>query len=54
MASAAIDGNTNTKFSAGSCTHTYYSLKPWLAIDLGAKQNMTGVLIYNRADYSSR
>ena len=37
-ASKAVDGNTNSQFSAGSCTHTNVAgeSSPWWTVDLGA------------------
>ena len=52
----AIDGNTNTDWSGGSCTHTAGEDKPWLAIDLGeaaAHKVVSAVTIFNRADCCS-
>ena len=35
-ASRAVDGNTNSEFSAGSCTCTNQESSPWWTVDLGA------------------
>jgi hypothetical protein len=35
-ASKAVDGDTNSQFSAGSCTHTNEESSPWWTVDLGA------------------
>ena len=52
----AIDENTNTDYNGGSCTHTTWEHKPWLAIDLGAaaaQKKLSSVTIFNRADCCS-
>ncbi|XP_060595140.1 receptor-type tyrosine-protein phosphatase kappa-like [Ruditapes philippinarum] len=54
-ASLAVDGNNNTDFLQGSCSHTSalsydnarYDFAEW-TVDLGAYYNITGIIIYNR------
>ncbi|XP_074540317.1 uncharacterized protein LOC141801240 [Halichoeres trimaculatus] len=52
-ANSAIDGNRNSDFSAGSCTHTIEMINPWWRVDLLHRYVITSVLITNRADCCS-
>jgi hypothetical protein len=61
-ASRAVDGNTNGKWSSGSCTATslitvsdtdtlsIQNSHPWWGVDLGAVAAIEKVTLYNRAD----
>ena len=46
----AIDGNTNSNYNAGSCTHTKTETNPWWRVNLGAVYEVYRVKIYNRMD----
>ncbi|XP_066267372.1 fibropellin-3-like [Branchiostoma lanceolatum] len=49
-ASAAVDGNTNTDFSAGSCASTLDQSNPSWWVDLGQEHIIDRVDIFNRQD----
>ncbi|XP_034554317.1 fucolectin-1-like [Notolabrus celidotus] len=49
-ASSAIDGNRESTFSAGSCTHTVEMPNPWWRVDLLDRYTVTSVTITNRGD----
>ena len=47
----AVDGNTQSYHSSGSCANTgYKSPPPWWAVDLGSDQRVTHVQISYRLD----
>ncbi|GMH44734.1 hypothetical protein BSKO_12686 [Bryopsis sp. KO-2023] len=46
----AVDGNRNSVYGAGSCTHTSLMVKPWWEVDLGRSYKLTKVVITNRGD----
>jgi hypothetical protein len=46
---AAVDGNTNGVWDAGSVTHTDEQ-SPWWQVDLGATYDIARIRIYNRTD----
>uniref|UniRef100_A0A3Q1ID70 Fucolectin tachylectin-4 pentraxin-1 domain-containing protein n=1 Tax=Anabas testudineus TaxID=64144 RepID=A0A3Q1ID70_ANATE len=46
----AIDGNRNSDFGAGSCTHTTEQTNPWWRVDLLHSYIVTSVIITNRGD----
>lgn len=46
----AIDGNRNSEFSVGSCTHTNEQTNPWWRVDLLQSYIITSVTIFNRGD----
>uniref|UniRef100_A0A8C9T7Y0 SRCR domain-containing protein n=1 Tax=Scleropages formosus TaxID=113540 RepID=A0A8C9T7Y0_SCLFO len=50
----AIDGNRNTKYTDGSCTHTKQDSKPWWRLDLQDVFTVTSVTITNRGDCCSK
>ncbi len=51
VAKRAIDGNTNGKWSAGSCTHTAYKQQnPSWEVDLGSAQPIDRIVVWNRTD----
>ena len=47
-ASKGIDGNTNTQYSGGSCTHTYNKPKEWWKLAFGKTRTVTKVKVWNR------
>ncbi|XP_026226610.1 fucolectin-4-like [Anabas testudineus] len=49
-ANNAIDGNRNSDFGAGSCTHTTEQTNPWWRVDLLESYIVTSVTITNRGD----
>ena len=45
----AVDGNSDTKFRNGSCTHTYSRNPSWWRVDLGSdKVPVSDIFIVNR------
>jgi len=46
----AVDGNTDTNYKAGSCTHTHFDQEPWWKVDLEKSQAVGAVQIWNRGD----
>ncbi|XP_034409591.1 fucolectin-6-like [Cyclopterus lumpus] len=52
-ASSAIDGNRNSKFHSGSCTHTDKEKNPWWRVDLLESYIVTSVIVINREDCCS-
>ncbi|XP_036394348.1 uncharacterized protein LOC118784294 [Megalops cyprinoides] len=46
----AIDGNHNSNYHEGSCTHTELQTDPWWRVDLRRKYRVTSVTITNRGD----
>ncbi|XP_042345200.1 uncharacterized protein LOC121945204 [Plectropomus leopardus] len=46
----AIDGNRNSDFGAGSCTHTFKRTEPWWRVDLLESYIITSIIITNRGD----
>jgi len=49
-AANAVDGKADTKWTAGSCTHTNPEKNPWWAVDLGADTKIEEVQVLNRGD----
>ena len=49
-ADKAIDGKTSGAFSEGSVSHTESGSYIWWELDLGADQEITKIVIYNRTD----
>ncbi|XDV26411.1 hypothetical protein PO909_030139 [Leuciscus waleckii] len=49
-AQRAVDGNSNSLYSLGSCSHTNADRDPWWRVDLGEKYKVTRVSITNLAD----
>ena len=49
-ASNAVDGNSNTNFHHGFCTHTFDQIHPWWRVDLGRVEPVIEVYIVNRGD----
>ncbi|XP_066297331.1 uncharacterized protein [Branchiostoma lanceolatum] len=52
-ASRAVDGDTNTTFDAGTCTHTQEEDNPTWWVDLGQSYTVERVVIFNRQDNSA-
>ncbi|KAI2645171.1 Fucolectin-1 [Labeo rohita] len=46
----AVDGNSNSNFALGSCTHTNTEHNPWWRVDLGSDYTISCVTITNRGD----
>ncbi|GMH44639.1 hypothetical protein BSKO_12591 [Bryopsis sp. KO-2023] len=46
----ALDGNKNTDYFKGSCTHTAREKNPFWQVDLGQAYHVTKVVITNRGD----
>jgi len=52
--SLAVNGNYDSAYDDGSCTHTdTQEGNPWWAVDLGASYEVTTIFIYNREDCCS-
>jgi prepilin-type N-terminal cleavage/methylation domain-containing protein len=49
----AVDGNTNTNYSAGSVTHTQSQTGSWWYVDLTQTYTLTSINIWNRGDCCS-
>ncbi|XP_068136066.1 uncharacterized protein [Hyperolius riggenbachi] len=49
-ANKAIDGNLDTNYHSGSCTHTNDDVSPWWRVDLLQPHKISTVVITNRAD----
>lgn len=47
---SAIDGNRDSTFAAGSCTHTDEQTDPWWRVDLLDSYIVTSITITNRGD----
>ena len=54
VASRAVDGNTNTVLTQGSCTHTDIEYKPWWRVKLSKYYYVRKVKITNRQSSSER
>ncbi|XP_071801359.1 fucolectin-1-like [Asterias amurensis] len=52
-ADLAIDGNSNTYISGGSCSHTGNDVHPWWKVDLGANHCLGSITLVNRKDCCS-
>ena len=50
MSSRAVDGNSDTTFSSGSCSQTGPATNPWWRVDLGRVEPVNQVYIVNRGD----
>ena len=51
LASRGVDGNANSNYPSGSCTHTSDAdPNPYWGVDLGSVHVVTHVEIVNRAD----
>ncbi|XP_074510956.1 uncharacterized protein LOC141779820 [Sebastes fasciatus] len=49
-ANSAIDGNRESNFHSGSCTHTDEETNPWWRVDLLESYIVTSIIITNRGD----
>ena len=49
-AARAIDGNLDTDYAAGSCTHTNQDNSPWWQVRLAGETTVTAVKVTNRGD----
>ncbi|KAG9462682.1 hypothetical protein GDO78_023328 [Eleutherodactylus coqui] len=49
----AIDGNKDTTYHDGSCTHTTQTPNPWWQVDLKQVYNISKIIITNRLDCCS-
>lgn len=54
IASKAVDGNKNSYYYRGSCTHTNEETTPWWRVDLEQRIAVTHVKIVNRAQIGKR
>ena len=54
IASKAVDGQTYSFYSTGSCTHTDEETTPWWRVDLQQRVTVTHVKIVNRDSYGKR
>ncbi|XP_054483033.1 uncharacterized protein LOC129115821 [Anoplopoma fimbria] len=55
FAQNAIDGNRESNYGAGSCTHTVEQTNPWWRVDLLESYIVTSIIITNRGDnYAER
>ncbi|KAL9950691.1 hypothetical protein ACROYT_G043230 [Oculina patagonica] len=52
--SRAVDGNSQTDYTAKSCTHTTTTSKPWWRVDLGQEEPVSEVYIVNRDALGNR
>ena len=50
VSSRAVDGNSDTTFSSGSCSQTGLAINPWWRVDLGRVEPVNQVYIVNRGD----
>ena len=46
----AVDGNRDSNYFRGSCSHTDADRNPWWRVDLGEAYKVTRVSITNRGD----
>ncbi|XP_065051247.1 uncharacterized protein LOC135680930 isoform X2 [Rhopilema esculentum] len=50
VSSRAVDGNRNSQWGGGSCTHTNRDSNPWWRVDLGSPKQVKKVQLTNRGD----
>ena len=53
LASNAVDGDTDGRWTNGSVTHTSSQSHAWWEVDLGAPHDVSGVTLWNRTDCCS-
>lgn len=53
VSSRAVDGDKNTAFSAGSCTHTLEEDNPWWSVDL-LQHHLVGEVHLTNRDHLPR
>ena len=46
----AVDGDSNTRWTDGSCAHTLDEKQPWWRVDLGNVELVNEVYVVNRGD----
>ena len=46
----AVDGDSNTLLTGGSCAHTLDEKQPWWRVDLGNVELVNEVYVVNRGD----
>ena len=46
-----MDGNSETDFNGGSCTHTLTTVNPWWRVDLGKIEPVSEVYIVNQEEH---
>ncbi|XP_048581089.1 uncharacterized protein LOC5499907 [Nematostella vectensis] len=51
--SRAVDGDRNSAWAGGSCTHTDGEAAPWWQVDLGTTKSIAEVLIVARGDWGA-
>ncbi len=50
LAGKAVDGNADSNWASGSCTHTKKEQGAWWAVDLQAEVTVNSVKVTNRGD----
>ncbi|TNN34895.1 Fucolectin [Liparis tanakae] len=50
---SAIDGNRDSNFYSGSCSHTAEETNPWWRVDLLESYIVTSIIVINRGDGGS-
>ena len=45
-----MDGDSNTRWTGGSCAHTLDEKQPWWRVDLGNVELVNEVYVVNRGD----
>ncbi|XP_048252780.1 receptor-type tyrosine-protein phosphatase epsilon-like isoform X1 [Haliotis rufescens] len=53
-ANLSVDGNIDTQYWKGSCSHVAIQDNPWWQVDLGQVYNISWIKIYNRARSEDR
>jgi hypothetical protein len=48
--SRAVDGRTDGRYCAGSCTHTHSQRRAWWKVNLGKTYSINKVVVWNRVD----
>ncbi|ESO87585.1 hypothetical protein LOTGIDRAFT_166466 [Lottia gigantea] len=54
VSSNAVDGNTDSDYRSGSCTHTKNHKDPWWCVDLQSTQQFQSIILYNRKTNKGR
>ncbi|ESO87587.1 hypothetical protein LOTGIDRAFT_166468 [Lottia gigantea] len=54
VSSNAVDGNTDSDYRSGSCTHTKNHKDPWWCVDLQSTQQFQSIILYNRKTNKER
>ena len=50
LSTLGVDGNSETNYNRGSCTHTKSAENAWWRVDLGQDEPVSEVYIVNRGD----